>query len=72
MQSLLGFFVSKFVSKFNGTTFFVKDKIHGVVYLDVSLSGLGAIYGKKVYHLKVSGNFKSENIATLEMLNILL
>ena len=62
----------KFVEKFNGTTFFIKEKVQGTVFLDACLSGMGAIHEDEVYHLKVPKNFKSDNIATLEMLNILV
>ena len=41
-------------------------------FLDACLTGLGGVCGKEVYQASISENFKSENIAILEMLNILI
>ena len=62
----------KFVEKFNGKTYFVKDKVHGLVHLDACLTGMGAIHNNEVYQLDLPENWKNKNIATLEMLNVLV
>ena len=38
-----------FVDKFKGKAFFVKEKVHGSVYLNICLMGMGAIFGNEVY-----------------------
>ena len=41
----------KFLTKFNGKMYFVKEKVHGMVRLDVCLTGMGAIYKNEVYQI---------------------
>ena len=38
-----------FLPQFNGVTFFDHPKIHGEIFLDASLVGLGAIFQNEVY-----------------------
>ena len=62
----------KFLTKFNGKTYFVKEKVHGMVHLDACLTGMGAIHKNGVYQLDLPKNWQNKNIATLEMLNVLV
>ena len=42
------------------------------IHLDACLSGIGAIFGNKIYHLHIPGNMCHFDIAALEMINILV
>ena len=62
----------KFLQKFNGKSFFVKKVVDIQVHLDACLTGMGAVFGTQVYHVKTPVDLHSHNIATLEMFNILV
>ena len=46
--------------------------MQGQVHLDACLTGMGAIFNSEIYSIKLPDKFHTENIATLEMLNILV
>ena len=52
--------------------FFKKRKFHKLVDLDACLNGMGAVCGKQIYQTSVPYQFLGHNIATIEMLNILV
>ena len=62
----------KFLHVFNGSSFFKKKKFHKYVDLDACLSGMGAVCGNEVYTVCTPPEYEGSNIATLEMLNILV
>ena len=62
----------KFVHVFNGTTFFKKETFQFQTHLDACLSGIGGVCKNEVYHAPIPSNLANSNIATLEMLNILV
>ena len=62
----------KFVSKFNGSTFFVHKNVNHEIELDVCLEGLGARWGNKIYSIPLNIGHKNTTIVHLEMLNILV
>ena len=64
--------LKKFLPLFNGTSYFEKQHIKDKVFLDASQIGVGAVYENEVYHFKCPQKFCNANIATLEMLNILV
>ena len=62
---------SKFISVYNGVTFFDQKPIAYSIELDASLQGLGARWGSEVYTLKIPLGYMNLQIVHLEMLNIL-
>ena len=62
---------SKFISVYNGVTFFHQKPIAHSIELDASLQGLGARWGSEVYTLKIPLGYMNPQIVHLEMLNIL-
>ena len=62
----------KFVKKFNGKSFFIKNTVDVEIHLDACLKGMGAIFGSQVYHVKAPSYLEENNIAVLEMFNILV
>ena len=42
-----------FLDQFNGTSFFKKEKMQGIVHLDACLTGLGAVHCNEIYHCKI-------------------
>ena len=63
---------NKFLEHFNGVTFFDKKPIDHQVHLDACLTGVGGIWKNSVYALTLPQNLENLNIATLEMVNILV
>ena len=43
-----------------------------MVHLDACLTGMGAIHNNEIYQLDLPENWKNKNIATLEILNVLV
>ena len=62
----------KFLDIFNGKSFFKKRKYHHLVDLDACLTGMGAVCNTEIYTVKTPVMYEQANIATLEMLNILV
>ena len=62
----------KFLSKFNGTAFFVHRPVQATIELDACLQGLGAVYMNQVYAIHIPQYCKNFSIVHLEMLNILV
>ena len=62
----------KFLSRYNGRSFFDHKPVFGVIDLDACLTGLGGRYNNKVYHLPVVKHFQNLGIVHLEMVNILV
>ena len=62
----------KCVCHFNGTSFFVKNKVDKEVHLDACLTGVGASFDGKIYEADIPEKFKKFDIAALEMPNILI
>ena len=60
-----------FLPIFNGVTFFHYNPSK-TVYLDACPTGLGAIYDSQVYAMTLPSTWKDDNIAQLEMINILV
>ena len=60
-----------FLPVYNGVTYFQYTPNRNV-YLDACTTGLGAIYETQVYALPLPDAWQNVNIATLEMLNILV
>ena len=60
---------AKFISIYNGVTFFDQKPIAHSIELDASLQGMGAWWGSEVYTLTIC--FMNLQIVHLEMLNIL-
>ena len=63
----------KFLPSYNGITFFQKESLeeNESLCIDASLTGVGGIWGNKVYSTPIFGIPKHyKNIANLEMLNI--
>ena len=60
-----------FLTVYNGVTFFQYTPTRNV-YLDACTTGLGAIYNKQVYALPLPEHWQAANIASLEMINILV
>ena len=63
---------TNFVPKFNGTAFFVHNKIHHEIELDACLQGLGARWGNRVYALRLPDSLANMTIVHYEMFNILV
>ena len=57
---------------FNGTTFFDKNDIQFDTFLDASLTGIGAVCGKDIYHHVIPCCLQNSPIVVLEMFNILV
>ena len=62
---------NRFLPVYNDVSFF-KYIPSKVVYLDACPTGLGAIYNDQVYALPLPVSWQSQNIAYLEMVNILV
>ena len=62
----------KFLSTFNGVTFFDQRQVDGTIELDASLQGLGAVWGSQIYALSIPLGYLNFQIVHLEMLNILV
>ena len=62
----------KFMPTFNGFIFFDQKPVKCSIELDVSLRGLGARWGSRVYTLSLPLGYLDMNIAHLEVLNILV
>ena len=62
----------KFLTRYNGTSIYNHAVVRDTVELDACLTGLGAVCGNYVYHLKIDRGYGNLNIVHLEMLNILL
>ena len=60
-----------FLPVYNGVTFFQYIPTRNV-YLDACTTGLGAIYEAQVYALPLPKEWQTVNIASLEMINILV
>ena len=60
-----------FLPVYNGVTFFHYIPTRNV-YLDACTIGLGAIYEARVYALPLLKEWQTANIASLEMINILV
>ena len=63
---------STFLTSFNGVTMYDRRPVNGIVYLDASLTGLGACYNNLVYTLPIPPGFNNYTIVHLEMLNVLV
>ena len=61
----------KFISIYNGVTFFYQKPIAHSIELDASLQGMGAWCGSEVYILTIPLGYMNLQIVHLEMLNIL-
>ena len=61
-----------FLKQYNGITFFNNKPVDFHVFLDVSLSGLGSVFGPSVYTLPLGTEFQHLHITQLEMLNVLV
>ena len=62
----------KFLTTYNGISYFDHKKVDEVLELDVCLAGLRGRWGNKVYHLPIVNQFKNLAITQLEMVNILV
>ena len=62
----------KFLSRYNGRSFFDHKPVFGVIDLDACLTGLGGRYNNEVYHLPVVKHFQNLGIVHLKMVNILV
>ena len=62
----------KFLTIYNGVSYFDNKKVDEVLELDACLTGLGGRWGNKVCHLPIEGQFKNLAITLLEMVNILV
>ena len=62
---------TKFISIYNGVTFFYQKPIAHSIELDASLQGMGAWWGSEVYTLTIPLGYMNLQIVHLEMLNIL-
>ena len=62
----------KFLTTYNGISYFDHKKVDEVLELDACLTGLGGRWGDKVYHLPIVDQFKNLAITQLEMVNILV
>ena len=63
---------SKFMVNFNGTTFFDKPDIQFETFLDASLTGIGGVCGRDIYHHTIPLFLRNSPIVVLEMFNILV
>ena len=63
---------NRFLETFNGTSFFKKSPENFTLHLDACLTGLGGVFGNKVYHIALPEELTARPIAGLEMLNILV
>ena len=63
---------TKFVDKFNGRSIFIKDKVDHDIHLDACPKGVGAIFQNFVYQARFLAKMAAWDIATLEMMNILM
>ena len=52
--------------------FFKKDVVHGTIYLDACLQGMGAIFNDLIYNVPTPRILKGMPIAAHEMFNILV
>ena len=62
----------KFLPQYNGISIYGYKKISQAVELDACLTGLGAVWGRFVYHLKIPEGYRNMGIVHLEMVNILV
>ena len=62
----------KFLTTYNGVSYFQHARADEILELDACLAGLGGRWGSKVYHLPVGNQYKNLAITQLEMVNILL
>ena len=60
----------KFVHKFNGTSFFVKNSVDAEIHLDACLTGIGAVFKNFIYQAQIPDKFQAWHIAALEIVNI--
>ena len=63
---------TKFLTKYNGTSYFDHRPTDGLVDLDACLVGLGGRYQSWVYHLPVVRHYRNLSIVHLGMINILV
>ena len=63
---------NRFLEHFNGISFFDKKPVDHQVHLDACLTGVGGVWNGFVYALSLPTSLSNSNIATLEMLNILV
>ena len=61
-----------FLVSFNGVTMYNRRPVSDTVYLDASLTGLGACFNNLVYTLPLPLGFNKYTIVHLEMLNVLV
>ena len=62
---------SRFISVYNGVTFFDQKPIDHFIELDASLQGMGVRWGSEVYPLTIPLGYMDLQIVHLEMINIL-
>ena len=62
----------RFLTQYNGISFFDHTCVDGVLELDACLTGLGGRWGSFVYHLPVAKHFQNLAILHIEMINILV
>ena len=62
----------RFLTQFNGVSFFDHTRIDGTLELDACLTGLGGRWGRFVYHLPLEKHLQNLAIVHLEMINILV
>ena len=65
-------FLQHFLDTYNDTTYYKVTEQDAQVHLDVSLTGLGGIYGCLVYALPIPRGYCDYSIVHLEKLNILV
>ena len=62
----------RFLSQYNGTSFYDHTPTQAVLELDAWLVGLGGRWNENVYHLPIVKHYKNLRITQLEMVNILV
>ena len=62
----------RFLTQYNGISFFDHTPVDGVLELDACLTGLGGRWGSFVYHLPLAHHLKNLAIVHIEMINILV
>ena len=62
----------RFLTAYNGTSFFDHKKVFDTVELDACLTGLGGTWGPCVYHMALPNHLTNLSIVHLEMVNILV
>ena len=60
-----------FLTQYNGAIFYDQTTCHSQMHLEASLTGLGAVIQNMVYSLPLPRGYMDNNIAQLEILNIL-